>query len=90
MPYEVIRPDRETALASVVRLGRSCWKRESLNWPRIPVEIDDLEQLADVLEGWGISARPGQLDVQNALDRYAVWVRQGVAVRQLKGARRDR
>jgi hypothetical protein len=48
-------------------------------------------QLADILDWWGIRlARASQLDVQRALDRHAVWVGDQVAVRRLKGVRRDR
>jgi hypothetical protein len=92
MPFEVIRLDRETALGSVAEIRQAVLEagEGNLNWPRIPVEIDDLDQLPDVLEGWGVSRKPSQLDVQRALNRYAVWVGRGLAVRRLKGARRDR
>ena len=59
-------------------------------WPRVPVQISDLDQLSDVLDMWGVRKKPSQLDVERALDRYAVWVGPGMAVRRLKGARRDR
>ena len=92
MPFEVIRLDRETALEAVAEIRRIVLEagEGDLDWPRIPVEIDDLDQLPDVLESWGVKVRPSPLDVQRALDLHAVWVRQGVAVRRLKGARRDR
>jgi hypothetical protein len=92
MPFEVIRLDRETALGSVAEIRQAVLEagEGNLNWPRIPVEIDDLDQLPDVLEGWGVSRKPSQLDVQRALNRYAVWVGGIVAVRGLKGAKRDR
>jgi hypothetical protein len=60
------------------------------DWPRIPVEIDDLDQLGDILDSWGVVKKPSQLDVQRALDHHAIWVGRGLAVRRLKGARRDR
>jgi hypothetical protein len=86
VPYEVIRLDRETALGSVAEIRQAVLEagEGNLDWPRIPVEIDDLGQLRDVLEGWGIKAIPGQLNVQRALDRHAVWVGRGVAVRGAK------
>ena len=63
-----------------------------LNGPHIPMEIDDLEQLGEVLEGWGMKlpTRSSPLDVERALDRYQVWLGGRVAVKRLKGARRDR
>ena len=72
MPYEVIRLDRETALEAVAEIRRTVLEagEGNLDWPRIPVEIDDLDQLADVLDGWGISNKPSQLDVKGALDRW--------------------
>jgi len=36
-------------------------------WPRIPVQINDLDQLSDVLDMWGVTNRPSQLDVERAL-----------------------
>ena len=56
-----------------------------IGWPRIPVEIDDLDQLGDILDGWGVAKKPSQLDVQRALDRHGGWVGGIVAVRKLKG-----
>jgi hypothetical protein len=63
-----------------------------LNGPHIPMEIDDLEQLREVLEVWGMKppVRSSRLDVERALDRHQVWVAGRVAVRRLRGARRDR
>jgi hypothetical protein len=92
MPYEVIALDRDTARESIAEIRQIVLStgEGELVWPRIPVQIDDLEQLGDVLDGWGVKVTPSQLDVQNALDRYQVWVRWGVAVRQIRGARRDR
>jgi hypothetical protein len=51
----------------------------------IPVEIDGLDQLPDVLESWGTSSKPSELDVQRTLDCHAVWVGRGVAIRRLSG-----
>src|SRR4029450_7795885 len=58
-------------------------------WPRIPVQISDLDQLSDVLDIWGVRNKPSQLDVERAIDRHAVWIGRGVAVRRMKGARWD-
>jgi hypothetical protein len=41
------------------------------------MEIDDLDQVSDVLDGWGIAKKPSQLDVQRALDFNAVWIGRG-------------
>jgi hypothetical protein len=89
VPFEVIRLDRETALEPVAEIRRTVLEagEGNLNWPRIPVEIDDLDQLPDVLEGWGVSSKPCELDVRRALDRYAVWIGGVVAVRRLKRTR---
>ena len=59
----------------------------SVGWPGMPVEIERLDQLSDV-DRWSIVKKPRQLDVQRALDRHAVCVGWGVAVRQIKGAKR--
>ena len=63
-----------------------------LNGPHIPMEIDDLEQLREVLDVWGMKlpVRYSPLDVERALDRYQVWVAGRVAVKRLRAARRDR
>jgi hypothetical protein len=92
MPFEVIRLDRDTAMLSEadVRQIVLSMQEGDINWPSIPVEIDDLDQLGDVLDSWGVLKKPSQLDVQRALDFHAVWVGREVAVRHLKGARRDR
>jgi hypothetical protein len=92
VPFEVIALDRDTALLSEADIRQIvlCMQEGDINWPRMPVEIDDLDQLSDVLDSWGIVKKPSALDVQNALDRHEVWVGRGLAVRQLKKARRDR
>jgi hypothetical protein len=92
MPYEVIRLDRETALLSEADIRQIVLSMQEgdINWPRMPMEIDDLDQLSDVLDSWGIVKKPNPLDVQRALDFHAVWIGRGLAVRQLKKARRDR
>ena len=59
-------------------------------WLRIPIQIDDLDQLSDVLDMWGVRNRPSQLDVERALDRNAVWVGRGLAVRCVKGVKHIR
>jgi hypothetical protein len=92
VPYEVIRLDRDTALEPIAEIRQAVLEagEGDLDCPRIPVEIDDLDQLPDVLDSWGMGPKPSQLDVQRALDRHAVWVGQGLAVRRLSGARRNR
>jgi hypothetical protein len=91
MPYEVIALDRDTARESIAEIRQIVLStgEGDLVWPRIPIEIDSLDQLADILESWGVGVRPNPLDVQRAIDLHAVWVRQTVAVRQLRGAQKD-
>jgi hypothetical protein len=81
--FEVIQLDRETALQSVAEIRQVVL--QASEGERIPVEIDDLDQLGDILDSWGVVKKPSQLDVQRALDRHAVWVGGIVAVRKLKG-----
>ena len=47
-----------------------------------------LDHLSDVLDGWGVKNKPSELDVERALDRHAVWIGRGVAVRRVKDARK--
>jgi hypothetical protein len=56
-------------------------------WPRVPVQISDLDQLSDVLDGWGIRHKPNPIDVEDALDLHSVWIGQGLAVRRVKSAK---
>jgi hypothetical protein len=93
MPYEVIALDRETALESMANIRKIVLTSdvgELDGWPRIPIQIDDLDQLSDVLDMWGVRNRPCQLDVERAVDRHAVWIGRGVAVRCVKGVKHIR
>ncbi|MET0660821.1 MAG: hypothetical protein ABW110_21990 [Steroidobacteraceae bacterium] len=93
MPYEVIALDRQTALESAADIRQIVLATDEGDldgWPRIPVQISDLDQLSDVLDGWGVKNKPSQLDVEQAVDRHAVWIGRGMAVRLMKGARWDR
>jgi hypothetical protein len=89
MPYEVIALDRETASMPhteirkvVLELGEG-----ELTGSHIPMEIESLDELADVLDGWGMKApaRSSPFDVEGALDRWQVWICGRVAVRQVRG-----
>jgi len=92
MPFEVIRLDKHTSLLPEADIRQIVLSMDEgdINWPSIPVEIDDLDEIGDVLDSWGVLKKPSQWDVQRALDYHAVWVGREVAVRQLRKARRDR
>jgi hypothetical protein len=77
MPYEVIALDRETAREPGYRIRQIVLTAdvgELEGWPRVPVQISDLDQLSDVLDGWGIRHKPNPLDVEDAIDLHAVWI----------------
>ena len=87
--------DRDTASMPHAEIRNMILNMEAgeLSGPHIPVEIDSLEQLAYVLEDiWRMKlpVRSSPLDVERALDRWEVWTSGRVAIRRLRGARRDR
>ena len=95
MPYEVILLDRDTARMPHTEIRKMVLDLEvgDLFGDRIPMEIDDLERLGEALEMcWRMKrpARSSSLDVERHLDRYQVWIGGRVAIRRLRGARRDR
>jgi hypothetical protein len=94
MPFLVIALDRDTARLSLAEIRKTVLEtgEVELCWPRIPIEIDDLDQLADVLEGWGVTRPVGAsaVNIERALDRSQVWTAGGIAVRRLRGARRKK
>jgi hypothetical protein len=94
MPYEVISLDRDTASMPHIEIRKMVLElgEGELTGSHIPMEIETLDELADVLDGWGMKApaRSSPLDVERSLDRFQVWIGGRVAVRRLKGVRRNR